>query len=1396
MMPAAKHFDPVLGVDIHIVQPPGPVPPLPVPHPFVGFIFDPIEYIPITIPLPIPFVGVIPIPLYASIKINGMLRAIAGTMGKTVPGIHFPIGGTFVKPPSNECEMFMGSSTVNFDGDAASYMALPTLECQCIGMPPIPRLNAKKKSKVKSLVLPTGVVLPIPMGPPVLIGGAPTISLMALAFKAGFSALGKAMRMLKKSKFARKVKAKFKKKTPPHHKAKCRNGKPIDAITGAFVDKFLDHELPGEIPFVWKRYYDSRRHQTPSPLGWGFRHEYQRELRRVPGGFEYQNQEGDIVSFPPLEKGARGVAQDGMYLQQLEGGDYAIAEEGKPTMTFSLRGDRKWFPVRELRQAGYSIRFRYDDRDRLVEVIDTTSRRIRFLYDSDNHIRELRYVEADASGSSSDAIGRGRETKQERVLVSYRYDQRGCLISAKDALGSSSHYSFDANQRMTRNTDRRGMSFFNEYDEQGRSTREYGEHGLYDLRMEYYPESNCSVARYADGATITYYYDQDGIAREIVNEVGGRNVFDVSDDGRVVAEYDPLGNATVYEYNEWGGHVSRVDPLGNRFPPLDVEPNPPDPQAYVLPETPMQWVFGSLFTREEFQGGSESESLASQYPAPIYNAVLEAVAAQSPTKNYGGASRRNYDEMGRLIEEIDHSGYRQTWKYDAEGNILEHQDREDSVTRTAYTSWNLRSQIINPTGGITRFKYSIRSELTYLQDPGGAISEYKYDHRDRLIEVVRHGRVKERYQYDIADNLIAKTDGDNKPILSFEVGPGNLQTARHLSSGDTHSFSYDERGRVATATTHDTETVFGYDLLGRKVKDERDGQQIVHKFELDGLVSTTFFGKFIVVYELQENRTLLIRDPTGGLHQMKVQDRAVSRELANGTREFSLYDENGRCLINATVGDRDKVKFRRYRYSGEGELLEVVDHRGESTKYEYDASHRITGEISPKKGRQRFAYDPAGNLREKVGLKDVRLLEGNRLASANDEIFIYNDRNHVVSRSGKQRNHSYQYDSLDMLVACQIDGQSWSAKYDPIGRRISKTWKGETTQYYWDDFRLAVEMRADDSIRLYIYVNERSLVPFLFVEYEDVDADPSDGKLFYVFTNQVGAPTEVEDAQGNTVWQADIDPYGVAFIDPGSKIKMPLRFPGHYHDEETGLHYNRYRYYDPQLGRYLQSDPIGIVGGVNLYAYCPNHLTQVDIDGLSHPDSSGPNSASKKPDTVRNSELNPKTSGSVGRAVKKGDEIGEGAFKKVYKVDGDPSKVVAVSKAGDLDQIKKEFDDLKKLEEAGVPAVKVHEIVEVDGKPAILMDNYSGSTNIKPIATGADQAAEEAAMKRISQEGVEDLKKIKEFNQNNNIDDFQVLVTEDGRVLVADPMNITPNQPAGAYTNYLVDEMLGKAGGG
>ncbi len=421
MMPATKHFDPVLGVDVHIVQPPGPVPPVPVPHPFVGFISDPMDYVPI--------VG-------ATVKINGLPRGLAGTQGIATPP-HIPIGGVFVKPPANECECFMGVSTINCDGDALCHMTLPVLSCQCIGMPPIPRV--RKKGAIKSLVLPTSVVLSIPAGPPVLIAGPPTISLMALGMRTGMGALGKAFKKFKASKLGKKasskvdnLKSKFKKKTPSANKGCGRPGEPVDVVTGANVDDFIDWQSP-ELPhFRWQRFYSTLMSETNGPLGFGFRHNWQHELEKTAEGFAYRDPEGEVVEFPPLDPETSSTSNDGFVLRLDDSGRYQLSAALQPTMWFN-REDRRTMYVRTMVTAGEQVALEYGDHERLKSLSDTRGNQLRLTYDRQGHLSRVSVV---------------RERK-EQTLASYSYDHEGRLTNWTDALDQAGAYQYDQLHRMT-----------------------------------------------------------------------------------------------------------------------------------------------------------------------------------------------------------------------------------------------------------------------------------------------------------------------------------------------------------------------------------------------------------------------------------------------------------------------------------------------------------------------------------------------------------------------------------------------------------------------------------------------------------------------------------------------------------------------------------------------------------------------------------------------------------------------------------------------------------------------------------------------------------------------------------------------------------------------------------
>lgn len=149
-----KQFDIVMGVDIHIIQPPGPVPPIPIPHPFMGIVFDPAEFVPLK---------------GFNVMVNGIPRGQGGSAVKmTVP--HIPIGGTFVKPPTNDGELYMGADTIGVENEPFAYMGLPVLSCQDVGSSSPERENRKVKGKKRVNMSPVSILLPVPKGGKVGVG--------------------------------------------------------------------------------------------------------------------------------------------------------------------------------------------------------------------------------------------------------------------------------------------------------------------------------------------------------------------------------------------------------------------------------------------------------------------------------------------------------------------------------------------------------------------------------------------------------------------------------------------------------------------------------------------------------------------------------------------------------------------------------------------------------------------------------------------------------------------------------------------------------------------------------------------------------------------------------------------------------------------------------------------------------------------------------------------------------------------------------------------------------------------------------------------------------------------------------------------------------------------------
>ncbi|MBO0862695.1 MAG: RHS repeat protein [Chloracidobacterium sp.] len=851
---------------------------------------------------------------------------------------------------------------------------------------------------------------------------------------------------------------------------------PIDVVTGANVDDFIDFTLPAP-RFVWRRWYNSQQ-QEQAGLGWGFWHEYQLELRydQSTSQYAFTDQKGNYLPFPPFFRDQPGerVAQRGYVLKRLSERRFELSAHDLPAIEFEFREMAEPARLLALRDEDRNFTFDYDEQGRLIGIRIDEQRTVRLNYSPAGLVGEVSLE------------GPGHEVV---YMARYRYDDNGCMIEFRDALDQVARYEYDSARRMTRKTNRRGYSYHYQYDEQGRCVYTSGEDGMYEGWLEYHPEDNATVAKYSDGGSWIYEYNELGTITKITDPYGGiqRRLVD-SDTGIVTRELDPAGNPTELLYDEQGAHTGRLDPLGYWAPPLDVEPNPPNPLEHEIPETPLEWEFGKLPYRDFSDSISPDDSLLADFPevaAEIAQSRPAVVVYDRVSHSYrseNGASwpfiMEKLDAFGRPIERKKADGSTELWEYDAEGNEILYVDGDGGRHRKEYSSWNLLHREIDPIGNTREFHYSPTEEVTRFIDIGGAAHDFVYDQKDRLVEIRRDGLVHDYYRYDEADNLIEKLDGEGRSLLVCGPGAAGLDRFRRFADGEVYKFEYNARGQCTLAQTRRDTAVLDYDEEGRLIKDERDGLGVEHEFVGDELLSTTVFGKFTISYEKRYEGGLRLTDPTGRAHTFHFGENGlILKELANGTRELIQYDSEGRCLRKIVESADGERHSKSYHYSAAGDLSQVEDSRRGWVKYHYDAAHRLNVAEREDRRNELYAHDAAGNLILQPGLGGVQINQGNRLRQANGERFHYDRRDNVVLRESERRATKYEYDSFDQLIGVSLNGREWRAEYDALGRRTRKRWSGQTTEYYWDGDRFSAEIRSDNSVRLYIYADAGALAP-------------------------------------------------------------------------------------------------------------------------------------------------------------------------------------------------------------------------------------------------------------------------------------------------------------------------------
>ena len=292
-----------------------------------------------------------------------------------------------------------------------------------------------------------------------------------------------------------------------------------------------------------------------------------------------------------------------------------------------------------------------------------------------------------------------------------------------------------------------------------------------------------------------------------------------------------------------------------------------------------------------------------------------------------------------------------------------------------------------------------------------------------------------------------------------------------------------------------------------------------------------------------------------------------------GNRLLVARDEISGRVARYDYDEFDNLISAEYERGGEVErLYRVPDRMGnlfescEKDDRKYDASGRLAED------REHFYhYDCEGNLVFKE-FKEMAL-RGGIIAPINKER-LETELGIRFRAYGTGWRYDWQSDGMLARVV-RPDGKEVSFAYDALGRRIRKSFAGTTTQFVWDG-----------NVPLHEWTEESEMVTWLFEQDTFVPAAKlvANGECFFIVSDYLGTPMQAYDKQGDKVWEQELDIYGRQRKQPSAFL--PFKYQGQYEDAETGLYYNRFRYYDPNAGSYISQDPIGLEGDtLNLYNY-------------------------------------------------------------------------------------------------------------------------------------------------------------------------------------------------------------------
>lgn len=897
---------------------------------------------------------------------------------------------------------------------------------------------------------------------------------------------------------------------------------------------------------------------------------------------------------------------------------YSIEITGAPCLTFNDVPLRKvTFDVLKSklrdtysRNDGYSS-FTYDELGRLVKLSESYDRTTTYVYDKinnelNNFLTPTSIVKSDIT-INNEVNSRGQILKQTQSSTQSGSTSKTTTYSYDENLNSP-HYAriLSVDGPLSGENDK----IFFSYDSFGNllsqsqkiknveRTTQYLEYNSYNLPQRVVkPNGMVEISNYNNDGTLNTKVI--GIGGSTGNISGQQYTYTYNGLKRLISESNPDGETIKYEY-DYAGRVTKI-----------TQHN------------------GTYATKEYFATGTprveKSFSSTGIIASEKYN-FLDSNGWISKTQIGGDANKNvksfTYDKNGNLIQKTSAEGIIEKWTYDLLNRVTSHTDGE---------------------GNVDTKEHDLNNNVILVKDALNAGSApLNYKNGRVLVKETNSDYGVKAYTHNEADQLTQKLHGVRKCNYGSldEIGRFGTLTCT-LNSGATsnesmikNNYIFDESryGRLDKVTTgltgYDVDTYYSYDIYDRVIQ-KATTNQLFNRYasktgqSLSVNYTYTLSGKLKSI-TLPSGRNLTYSYSTNGmLNNISLNgsqlirnisydgaDRVVSWQWGgSGNASYSQnYSTNNSINNIINTDNSSNINYSlEYSYDKDGRIIQISKNNGIIDNYTYDKADRLKNETRSSNSNSiyniSYTYDNNGNRTALTATGQHMqpsanvsyIYSGNKLSQITKDTIAQN-----VSHSGNgELTYGTYAPAYDMGGRRKFDRSSADYYYMNYNHKNERSYRGKVinsavstmTQYVYDEqSHLIGEYDKNGVIVEYIWLGDKPIAAIYGVG--------TTAQVYYIITDAQNTPRRlVTSAYHSVEWAWDSTAFGLG--NPTGSITFNLRFPGQYYDAATGQFYNQNRYYNPELGRYMEADPIGLEGGLNPYTYAgSNPVMYFDATGL------------------------------------------------------------------------------------------------------------------------------------------------------------------------------------------------------